>query len=359
MAGRGVRAATLALILVTSLILAAGCTFNAKRTPLSVFFAGSLIIPFGDLEKAYEAKHPNVDVLMEGHGSIQVMRHVTDLHELIDVVVTADEALIPSLMYQTAPGTGKPYADWYISFTTNRLALAYTERSAHANDINASNWFQVVTRPGVRLGIADPRFDAAGYRALMALQLAKAAYGKPTVFEDVLMGRFRTAITVRQENDQAVIHVPEIVEPKPGSGIVMRGASIQLIALLESGDLDYAFEYESVIAQHGLRIVQLPDTINLGSAQHAADYQRVRVRLDFQRFASVRPDFIGDVIRYAVTIPNNAPQHAEAIRFTAFLLGPEGQAIMARYQQPLISPLRADNIAAVPAALQPLVVARP
>jgi len=348
-----------ASLLVVAALLLAACG-SKEKTPLRVFFAGSLIIPFGQMESAYEASHPNVDVLMEGHGSIQVIRHVTEIHEDIDVVVTADHALIPILMYQTTmPGTSKPYANWYIKFASNRLGLAYAPGSKFASEINADNWFQVIARPGVRLGIADPRFDAAGYRALMALQLAKAAYKKPTVFEDVIMGRFRTAITVREESGQWVIHVPEIVEPKPDSGIAIRGASIQLIALLESGDLDYAFEYESVIKQHNLKLVALPDAVNLGAEQEAAQYASVRVRLDFQRFASVKPDFVGDVIGYGVTIPANAPHAAEAARFVAFLLGPEGRAILTANQHPLITPAQGDHYSAIPKPLQPLCVPMP
>ncbi len=60
------------------------------------------------------------------HGSIQVMRHATELHEPIDVVATADASLIPMLMYaMNDPDTGQPYANWYIRFASNHLALAY------------------------------------------------------------------------------------------------------------------------------------------------------------------------------------------------------------------------------------------
>ncbi len=40
--------------------------------------------------------------------------------------------------------------------------------------------------------------------------------------------------------------------------MVIRPYSVNLLPLLESGDLDYAFEYESVIKQHGLESVSLP-----------------------------------------------------------------------------------------------------
>ena len=96
------------LVLTASLLAGLPACAPKEKTPLRVFFAGSLITPFADLERAYETAHPDVDVLMEGHGSIQVIRHVTEIHELIDVVVTADHALIPMLMYEkTVPETDR------------------------------------------------------------------------------------------------------------------------------------------------------------------------------------------------------------------------------------------------------------
>ncbi len=44
----------------------------------------------------------------------------------------------------------------------------------------------------------------------------------------------------------------------------MRPYSVQLLPLLESGDIDYSFEYTSVIRQHGMEYVSLPPEINLG-----------------------------------------------------------------------------------------------
>ena len=101
-------------LIVTLLATGTGCASKPKnKVPMRVLIAGSLMIPFDDLEKAYEAEHPDVDLQMEAHGSIQVIRHVAEIHELADLVVTADDALIPMLMYPSkVPETGKPYADW-------------------------------------------------------------------------------------------------------------------------------------------------------------------------------------------------------------------------------------------------------
>ncbi len=345
----------IALSLLLGLAVLLSACAPREKTPLVVFCAGSLIQPVADLEAAFEAANPDIDVLNECHGSIQVIRHVTELHEPIDVVLTADHALIPMLMYASSvPETGQPYADWYVRFATNRLGLAYTDKSAHAEEINAENWLEILQRPDVKVGIADPRFDASGYRALMAFQLAGMLDDRPALFFDMFDGAFKRPITVEMSDTGALIHVPELLESKDGSHIVLRGSSIQLIALLESGDLDYAFEYESVIRQHGLRVVELPAELNLGEAGMADTYGQVTVKLDFQRFASVQPLFRGEQIGYGATIPSNAPHAQAAERYLAFLLGPQGRTIMEKNHQPLLDPLTADGYEALPAALQAL-----
>ncbi|MBN1149023.1 MAG: tungstate ABC transporter substrate-binding protein WtpA [Anaerolineales bacterium] len=325
------------------------------RVPLQVFCAGSLLLPFNELEKVFESARPDVDVLMECHGSIQVIRHVTELHELIDVVATADHALIPMLMYTSDdPDSGQPYASWYLRFAGNRLALAYPASARYADEIDAENWYKIITRQDVRLGLADPRFDASGYRALMALKLAERLYDQHGILRGAVDGQFRYPVTVFDEEGYSEITVPEILEPLPDARITLRGGSIQLLALLESGDVDYAFEYESVIQQHGLQMLTLPDEINLGRSELYETYSQVEVKLDFQRFASVKPVFRGEPIGYGITIPSNAPQPELAAEFIAFLLGPQGRAVMEAYYHPLSDPLECDGQSLMPSTLSAL-----
>jgi len=326
-----------------------------EKTPLSVFAAGSLIIPFDHLEQAFEAKYPNIDVQAEYHGSIQVMRHVTELHEPIDVVVTADAALIPMLMYASqVPETGQPYADWYIRFASNHLALAYNADSMYPDEINADNWTEVIARPDVKTGIADPRFDASGYRALMAFALAEMANDDYGLFAPMFDGKFSFPVTIFRGDELTTITVPEILETRSGSHIVVRGASIQLIALLEAGDLDYAFEYESVIQQHGLKMLSLPPEVNLGEQDFETLYNQVQVNLDFQRFATVKPQFRGEQIGYGITIPMNSPHPEEAKLFIAFLLSDEGRSLMKADHHPIFESFRVDGYENLPPDLQSL-----
>jgi molybdate/tungstate transport system substrate-binding protein len=328
-----------------------GCN-RENRTPLRIFIAGSLVVPFESLESSYEELHPEIDVQVEAHGSIQVIRHVTEIHDAIDVVVPADYGLIPMLMYnQKVPETGNPYASWYIKFASNQLILAYTPESQFASEINAENWFGIISRPEVRFGLSDPRFDAAGYRALMAIQLAEKLYSKPAIFERIFLGKFKNPITVQKADNKNQIHVPEILETSVSSNILLRGSSVALLALLESGDVDYAFEYASVARQHGLSYVALPPQLNLSDPAFSQDYRSVEVLMDFQRFSSVTPKFPGEVITYGVTIPSNAPHPDAAADFVVFMLGKEGQAIMEAHAHPPLDLMVTDGFASMPTRL--------
>lgn len=355
----------LAILVAAAALLSAGCSCagdggaaadgGGGEAALRVLFAGSLIIPFAQVEKEFEATHPGIDVNMEGHGSIQAIRIVGDLHEQADVVITADYQLIPMLLYQAKdPDSGRAYSDWSAIFATNKMALAYTEHSAFAGEITADNWFDIINRDGVKLGMSDPRVDANGYRVLMTVRLAEDHYQAADLFTRTFGGVFRVPIRQTETESGVLISVPEILETKSSSHIVLRPYSVNLLPLLESGDIDYAFEYESVIRQHGLKYVSLPPEINLSDPAQAQGYGHVTVKLDFQRFASVKPEFRGEPIRYGATIPANARHPELAAELLAFLLGPEGQRIMAENYQPMIMPVLTDNYDALPEPLKAL-----
>ena len=165
-----------------------------------------------------------------------------------------------------------------------------------------------------------------------------------------MLGPFDPPLKTDIEGTVITITVPEILRPDSDKTIV-RGSSIRLLALLESGDIDYSFEYRSVAEQQGLKFLELPPEINLGSSGQADFYGRVRCVMDFQRFATVQPEFTGGPIIYGITIPRNAPHADIALEYLEFLLGAEGQKIFASSHHPMIPPA-ADNPANLPPGLK-------
>jgi molybdate/tungstate transport system substrate-binding protein len=308
MAGMVILAAFLALTLLLT-----GCTSQTSSpTPLRVIAAGSLLSPFSEAEQEFEAGHPGVDVQIEGHGSIQVIRQVTDLHRTADVIAVADESLIPDLMYRHMEGSDQNYTDWYLPFATNEMVIAYTDKSRYHEEITPDNWYRILERPDVRVGFSNPMLDAAGYRTLMVMQLAEEEYGDPDLFERVIADHFPSTITVSRTGNTTTILLPEIMRPSDDH-VVIRDGSIYLLSLLEAGGIDYAIEYKSVAEGMGLPYVTLPESINLGSAEYTDHYRNVTVVLGFPRFSTIGSERTGQPIVYAMTIPANAP-HPELAR---------------------------------------------
>jgi len=122
----------------------------------------------------------------------------------------------------------------------------------------------------------------------------------------------------------------------------MRPKEVDLVALLEAGELDYAFEYSSVAAQHKLNFVRLPTEIDLSSEEFKDYYAKAEVKVTGKRpgeFLTIK----GKPIVYGVTIPKNFPRQEIAIAWVDFLLSSEGRAIMEANGQPPITPATNDK----------------
>ncbi len=313
----------LGLIFLVSLFAACGESAAEPTTTepelsgtLQIFHAGSLTVPLAQINDEFNKLYPDVEILSEAAGSATTIRKVTELGKECGVVASADYALIPELMFPD-------YADWYIIFATNQMCLTYTDDSQFADEITSDNWYEILQREGVTYGRSDPDQDPCGYRTLMVWQLAEIHYGVPGLYDSL----YGTA--------------DDMMRPK----------SVDLIALLESGDLDYAFEYTSVAAQHNLNYVELPPEINLADAALKDFYAQAVVEI-----AGTEPGttitVTGAPVVYGVTIPKDFPRMDIAIAWIKFLLGPEGVAIMAANGQPPVQPAQTNDVNMLPEALK-------
>jgi len=351
----GYTIAFLSLLIIIVIIFGTVLTDEREKTKLNVIYAGSLIVPFGEIEHQFESRHLDVDVRIEGHGSIQAIRHITDIHEEYDVLAVADENLIPDMMYATDNNT-ESYACWYVRFARNQMVIAYTNESRYANEINESNWYEILARPDVKFGFSNPMLDACGYRTLMVTQLAELYYNDQTIFDRLISCNFDPAMSVTENNETCIVLIPEIFKPQ-SKKIIIRGGSVQLLALLDFGEIDYIFGYKSVAQQHGLRFLELPTEIDLSSPEYEDTYKKVIVRLGFQRFTSVGTDRVGKPIFYAITIPENAPHPELAMQFVEFVISEEGRGVLNDIKQPTVLPV-ADNLDRIPDELGDVIAGR-
>ncbi|HEX9166323.1 MAG TPA: extracellular solute-binding protein [Gemmatimonadales bacterium] len=289
------------LLVLWLLVLATPLAAQATSGPLTVFNAGSLAASFRDLLQAFAARHPGVEPRQESSGSLEAARKLTDLGRVPDVLGVADYQVLTSLIVPQ-------HADWYATFARNSMVLIHTSRSIGARDITGQNWWQVLLRPGVRTGRSDPAQDPNGYRTLMVTQLAERHYRQPG-----LAGRLLAAMP------------PKYVRPKEAD----------LVALVQAGELDYAWSYRNIAVTTGLPSVALPAEVDLSDPRLEGTYGQATVRIPAGRGADSLT-LTGEPIVYAVTIPRQAPNPAAAAAFVRFVLSPDGQAILRRHGYILI-----------------------
>jgi molybdate/tungstate transport system substrate-binding protein len=246
--------------------------------------------------QAFKKANPGVTTAQESSGSLEAARKVTELGKHPDVLAVADYAIIPKLLIPA-------FADWYATFATNALVLAYRDESQAAREINTQNWYRILLRDGIRTGRSDPALDPAGYRTLMVWQLAERYYRQPT------LARLLEAASP-----------PRYMRPKEAD----------LTALLQLGEFDYIWTYASIARTSSFRWVDLPSEINLSDPARAADYAAATVVLPgATRAPGDSVTFHGEPIVYALTIPHGAPHPAVAEAFVRFVFSPEGQRIIA------------------------------
>jgi molybdate/tungstate transport system substrate-binding protein len=176
----------------------------------------------------------------------------------------------------------------------------------------------------VQAAHSDPDADPAGYRTLLLWQLAEKYYRKPGLYKQL-----KAAVP------------PKNIRPK----------SVELVALLQAGEVDYVYGYRSVAEQNKLRFVSLPPEINLSDINRADLYAMATVEVAGKK-PGEKVKIHGLPILFALTIPKNAPHAALAEEFLKFMFSPAGQQIMKHNYLTLISPPLASGIEKAPVGLR-------
>lgn len=289
-----------------------------------VFHAGSLTVPLAEMEKQFEALYPDVDIKREAGGSTKMARLISEVGKPADIMASADYKVIDNNL---VPG----FADINIRFATNQLVLCYTDQSRFADEINADNWHEILQREGVVWGHSDPNLDPCGYRSLMVLQLAEKYYDQPGLYDRLVEAR-----------------KPEWIRPK----------SVELVSMLKTGNMDYAWEYLSVAVQHELKYLTLDPHINLGDYRYDDFYAQAAVEVTGKKPGTMITKK-GKSVTYGVTLLREAMNREAAVAFLEFMLSPDhGLKILKDMGQPPFIPCRIpseDMLPKVPEQLRSLV----
>ncbi len=288
----------------------------AEPSTLTIYAAGTLAVPFRQINTLFEKNNANVTVRAQYGGSVMMAKRITDLHQDADLLAVADYSVIPKYMFGNPP-----HAAWYAGFARNAITFVYMDKSKYTGEINAQNWYKILARPGVEIGRSNPDTDPSGYQTVQMLSLAEKFYQAPGLEQSVLANA-------------------------PLAN--MRDTETSLISALQLGQIDYLAIYRSDALQHHLKFIGLPAKINLSDPAEAPLYKAGVAH-------TKNGDVFGKPIVYAVTMIDGGKNAALAEKYVALLLRPDGQAVMKNNGFGAFSPPYAVHIEAMPAELKKLV----
>lgn len=264
--------------------------------PLQVAYAGSMGAMMDGAIKPAAAKALHAEMRGRAQGS-------TGLAHLI-----VAGSINPDVFISITPGpmrillaAGKAREATPIGRT--EMVLAYSPSSrfraamAKAGRPGAEPWWRILESGGFRFGRTDPLTDPQGANIIFVMRLAADYYRRPDL-PDRILGPL---INPRQI----------FLEP-------------QMMARLQTGQLDAASAYKIQPLALGLPFIELPEEINLGDASMEARYSHAAVTLNGK---TVHP---APLVFYAAALANAA--HPElAARFVRWLRGPRARAILSHY----------------------------
>ena len=279
------------LIILTIFFLINISSFGQEQLQgeLVIYHAGSLTVPVANLIKEFKVSHPNLVINTTPGGSRKIARLVAETGQKADILMSADYTVIDTLLIPD-------HANWNILFAENSMVIMYTDQSRYSNEINEDNWYKILLKEKVEYGHSEPNADPCGYRSVLVFQLAENYYQQEGL------------------NLALLDHCPKKN---------IRSKSVELISLLETGVLDYAFEYESVALQHQLkdekfRYIKLPKAIDLSSLEYIEDYAKATVELSGTEPGETITKKAQPIV-YGITMPFNGENRENALAFLKFL----------------------------------------
>lgn len=282
--------------LVTLVVTLAGCSGGSPSTgggphstaahpvgTVRVLYAGSLVNLFTrQLVPAFQHASGAAVAGLPG-GSVALAHEIDDGVHRADVFISAARSVNALL-------TGARHAHrerWYLTFAVAPLVIGYEPGDRFAAALAHQPWYDVVTRPGFRLGRTDPALDPKGELTVRALRAAAVRFHVASLATTVLA------------------HAQVFPEE-------------ELIGRLDAGQLDAGFFYTiETVEQH------LP-TVRLGIHEQAT---------------------------FTVTVPTDAPNPGGGVAFVRYLLGAAGRRMLTAAGLQLSGPTLVGTRSAVPAGI--------
>jgi molybdate/tungstate transport system substrate-binding protein len=312
---------------------------------LILYRPGSLTHAFTPIEAAFTCQ-TGIEIKDAAMGSIDAARQITAGGQPCDLYASADYTTIDLFLKPAG------YADFNIVFAQGKMVLAYSARSVSEKKLPpiaspgsvpfnppnaipsaASNWYEILTMPGIMIGGGNPFLDPGAYRADIIFQLAGKKYKTPILYNNLLKHQ------------------------------IIPGSDHSGPALGKNFDFQMIYEHSARVmaaANPDFRYVNLPEDIDLSDPDRNALYAQAAVVLPGLGTAQSAQNVAvpGTRVAWGITLLKDAPNRENATRFLEFLLSPSGASALKANGPAPISPalVRAEDFTKLPPSLRALVM---
>ena len=303
----------------------------STSSPLILYSADSFVIEARALESAFTNSTGIMMAPPKSGGSLLLASEIAQGNP-VSVFISLSHGAV------TAAHLGNESSGWAIAFASDQMTLAYSNatlqnsagdavvaacNSAVAANTTAAwnNCFTMLTSGSVKVGTGNPNADPSGYRGWIVLEAAGQAYANDSSFY----------------GDRLISN----------NGNVTAASAADLIAPLQTGQIQFLWIYKSSAIAHKLNYLQLPGQVNLGDSKYSSVYSK----FSYQLATGVET---GGVIRLWITVPADSTDTADSLQFVAFIVK-NSPTLLSLYGLVPITPARLYNSTTVSPLLQQLV----
>jgi len=302
---------------------------SSSSVPLAVIAAGSLAPILPSFVSAFANATPGVQATVSAQlyeGSTAAATALTSANQPYDLFVSADFRVIPQHL---EPPTAS-VAPWEVVFASDPVVLAY-EPVAALSGLNATNWYQKISQPGVLLGAPNASADPLGANLILTLELEDALAGQAGAF----YGHFFSGAS------------GALATPTGATKYVAEDAAA---TALMTGEVDVTLTYRSYALADHLPYLNLSPEVNLGSYDptDVAHYGTVATT---ELSGSSTKVVEGAPVLLALTVPSTAPDAALGLAFAGYLLSNATSPLWIADGFTPLAPAWVDHPAELPAAL--------
>jgi molybdate/tungstate transport system substrate-binding protein len=305
-------------------------TVSASPT-LILYSADSFVIESTVLETAFTSSTGIAMAPPKAGGSLLLASEIAQGNP-VSVFISLSHGAV------TAAHLGNQSSGWAIAFASDQMTLAYSNATLQNSAANATvtacksalaanttmawgNCFTMLTSGSVKVGTGNPNADPSGYRGWIVLEAAGQAYANNSSFyENRLISN---------------------------NGNVTAASAADLIAPLQTGQIQFLWIYKSSAIAHNLNYLQLPEQVNLGDPKYSSFYSQ----FSYQLATGIET---GGVIRLWITVPADSTDTADSLQFVAFVVK-NSPTLLSQYGLLLTTPAKLYNSTTVPPLLQQLV----